>query len=96
MLPLVKLFTTQTDKQIKVYDMTVGLMADISSDPTLDTNENIVLECTDLDLAGYRELRKHEAEEICNIVIRLTYPEQFNEDGTVRKPEPETDDKKKA
>ena len=95
MLPVVQIFTTSTNKQVKVYDMTVGLMADIAEDSTLDTNENIVMACTDLTPDDYRELRKHEAEEICNIVVRLTYPDQFNEDGSVKE-HTESDGKKKA
>jgi hypothetical protein len=95
MLPVVRNFTTPvSNKQIKIYDMTVGLIADIASDATLDTNENIVMSCTNLTIDEYRELRKHEAEEICNIVIQLTYPDQFNEDGTIKTDEVDSSKKK--
>ena len=97
MLKTVKTYTSGAGDKIKCYDMTIGLIDAISEDPDLDTPLNVILDATDLDEAGYKKLRRSDTKNIYDLIIQLTYPELFNEDGSAKDRSGEDeDDKKKA
>lgn len=96
MLKTIETYTLSSGKKIKCYDMTMGLIDAIAEDNENDTPLNVILDATDLNEEQYAKLRRSDTKGIYDTVIRLTYPELFNEDGSQKEIQDEENDKKKA
>ena len=98
MLGVMKKVTLRNGKEVEVYDLTLGFMADVEGGVTVDTVENIILNSTDLTIEQIQELRKSEATEIVGTALQLTYPELYDENGNHIKQDTDdtSDDKKKV
>lgn len=83
--------------ELVVYDLSVGHIASVESGEVEDTITNIVLDATNLTLEELGSYRKGDLDIIANASLKLTYPEAYNEDGSLREIESTTDnvDKKK-
>jgi hypothetical protein len=80
MLPEVK--TVETSKgKVRIYDLTLGYIAGIESGTVDDTAFNTVIDGTDLNEESIMEFRSSDIELLSKEILRLTYPEAFDENG---------------
>jgi len=66
---------------VKVYDLTIGYMSDIQRGIVDDTELNAVLNGTDLTEETIRDYRASDIAILSDAIMRLTYPEAYDEDG---------------
>ena len=85
------------DKDIKCMDLTYGYLLEISQTNS-ETKHGTVANGTGLSEDEVMALRVSEVEELYQAIMRLTYPNLYNEDGTPKPlpKEDEEDSKKKA
>jgi len=84
-------------KTIVCMDLTFGYLMDIESGAIEDSMLNAVENGTNLDEEDIKSLRKNEVEKIYNVIMKLTYPQLFDEDGNRKEIEEEEEvSKKKA
>ncbi len=82
-------------KPIICQDLTYGFLLGVEDGTIEDNKQNVVENGTGLDMEMILSLRRHQIEEIYAIIIRLTYPELYNEDGTPKEIEDEKPSKGK-
>lgn len=78
--------------ELVVYDLSVGHIASVESGETPDTITNIVLDSTNLTIEELSSYRKGDLDIIADASLKLTYPEAYNEDGSLREIDKLTDD----
>lgn len=79
--------------QVKVLELTLGFILDLESGLVEDNEINVIKNATSLDDDAIRELRRSEVSEIFKTAMMLTYPDAYNEDGTLKQlPESDLDD----
>lgn len=77
-------------------DMTFGYIVGIENGTISDTIENAVLNGTNLTQEEVHGLRKREVELLYSTILRLTYPEIYDEDGNMKSlPKSDNEDSKK-
>ena len=93
MLPVIKEVESSIGK-IKLYDLTFGFITRVEAKEELSKAE-FIENGSNLDIESIYKLRRNEVETFYNEILKLTYPELFNEDGSEKELE-DTEDKKKA
>jgi len=91
--------TVSSGAKIKCYDLTFGLICDIESGKITETDMLVLEDATDLSADEIRALRKSDVDKLHSTIMKLTYPELYDEDGNLKSlPDvgDESDDKKKA
>ncbi len=86
------------EKKILCYDFTFGYMLGLQDGTVEDTIENGVVNGTDLSMDEVLELRASQVNELFQVILKLSYPSAYDEDGNLKK-EPEDvdgDNKKKV
>lgn len=90
----------KTDAKTKVIcqSLTFGYMYDIEQGIVEENIMGAVLDGTDLTLEKLRALTRVQVNEIWEVVKKETYPELYNEDGSMREMDDVLgeDDKKKV
>lgn len=84
--------------EIVVYDLTVQYLEDLENELIEDNAYNAIVNGSDLTLEEVKQLRRGDIPLLAHAIMKLTYPESYNEDGTLKElPKDETpDDKKKV
>lgn len=96
---MVEKYTTDTNEEIICQDLTYGFLLGIQEGSIEETKHDVVMNGTGLSKEELYEYRSSEVTDMYNIVIRLTYPDLFDENGNqlpVEEDVDEVDDKKKA
>lgn len=84
------------NKEVVCMDMTFGYIVGIENGTISDTIENAVLNGTNLTQEEVHGLRKREVELLYSTILRLTYPEIYDEDGNMKSlPKSDNEDSKK-
>lgn len=84
------------NKEVICMDMTFGYIVGIENGTISDTIENAVLNGTNLTQEEVHGLRKREVELLYSTILRLTYPEIYDEDGNMKSlPKSDNEDSKK-
>lgn len=79
--------------EVKVFELTLGFIQDLENGVVEDNEINVIKNATELDDEGIRNLRRSEAGEIFETVMRLTYPDAYDEEGNIKvRPESDEDD----
>ena len=89
---------TINDKKVICKDLKYGYILKLETGEVTETKHDVIANGTDLTVEEIMELRKGEVEELYTAVSRLTYPQYYNEDGTIKEFENTEDgeeDKKK-
>lgn len=76
--------TLSTGKKITYFDLTLGIMDKLEQDSEFDTLQNIIACGTELKQDEIGTLRRTDAVMLYNAILRLTYPDAYNEDGTLK------------
>jgi len=84
MFPNVKELELSTGKKVKYFDLTLGDMDRLEADADFDTVKNIILAGTELKEDTVDSLRRADAQKLYDAIIRITYPEMYNEDGSLK------------
>jgi len=96
MFPNVKYLELSNGQKVKYFDLTIGDLDRLETDPEFDTLKNIIMAGTELSEEEVNKLRRTDAQKLYDAIIRATYPEMYNEDGTLKKEiEEAINDKKK-
>jgi len=99
MIPNVKIVKL-SDREVKCYDLTYGYMVGVESGSITETMLGVVEDGTDLSEDEVLSLRRSEVQEVYNTILQLTYPNLYNEDGTLKEidsgEQSQEEDKKKA
>lgn len=77
-------------------DLTYGYVVGVEDGSIEDTKINAIIDSTGQSEEYIFKLRKHQVDDIFNIIIKLTYPELHNEDGTRIEVVEEDEGKKKV
>lgn len=84
------------NKEVVCMDMTFGYIIGIENGTISDTIENAVLNGTNLTQEEVHGLRRGEVELLYSTILRLTYPEIYDEDGNMKSlPKSDKEDSKK-
>ncbi len=84
MFPNVKYLELSTGKKVKYFDLTLELMDKIDRDSSNDTLSAVISCGTELSEDEIGTLRRYDANSLYDAILRVTYPELFNEDGTLK------------
>ncbi len=86
------------DVEVLCMDLTYGYMIGIEDGTVEDTPINAVLDATEFtSIDDLKPFRGSEIEILLQTILRLTYPQAYNDDGTIKElPNVEEDSKKKA
>jgi len=90
-----KIQTSLKKEPIICMALTFGYLLDIENDLVDESKIGIVLDGTNLNEAEIRSLRVPEVNKIIDAIKKETYPELYNEDGTMKELD-SSDDKKKV
>jgi hypothetical protein len=97
MIEVVKDVTLGNGETVRCYDMTHGFRVGVESGKIEDTYANIVKDGTELSDEDIDKLRVSALSELANVILQLTYPDAYDEDGNLKTlPEPSKDNKKKV
>ena len=97
MIEVVKDVTLGNGETVRCYDMTHGFRVGVESGKIEDTYANIVKDGTELSDEEIDKLRVSALSELVNVILQLTYPDAYDEDGNLKTlPEPSKDNKKKV
>jgi hypothetical protein len=97
MVEVVKDVTLGNGETVRCYDMTHGFRVGVESGKIEDTYANIVKDGTELSDEEIDKLRVSALSELANVILQLTYPDAYDEDGNLKTlPEPSKDNKKKV
>jgi len=92
----IKIQTLLKKEPVICQALTFGYLLDIENDIVEESKIGIILDGTDLNEAEIRNLRVPEVNKIVDAIKRETYPELYNEDGTLKEFEASNNDKKKV
>jgi len=84
MFPNVQELELSTREKVKYFDLTLGDMDKLEADAEFDTLKNIILAGTELKEDEVDSLRRADAQKLYDAIIRATYPEMYNEDGSIK------------
>ncbi len=79
---MVKIYKVDGLDDIVCQDLTYGFLVKVETGEISDTKINVILDGTDLNEDAIMGLRKHQVDELFEIIMQLTYPELYNEDGS--------------
>jgi len=91
-----KIQTSLKDDPIICQALTFGYLLDIENELVEESKIGIILDGTDLNEAEIRSLRVPEVTKLINAIKKETYPELYNDDGTMKEFNDSLDDKKKV
>ena len=94
MLPISKEVEISLGKVV-LYDLTFGMVTKIEENIGISKSD-IILDASNITVDNINKLRRSEVEYLYEEIIKLTYPELFNNDGTKKEIENTEDDKKKV
>lgn len=87
-------------RKVKCYDLTYGYLLDVESGKVVETKHSAIVNATELSEDEVKALRTSEVNALYDVVLRLTYPHLFDEDGKMKEipqtDEGDEDDKKKV
>jgi len=83
------------DKEIKCMDLTYGYLISLN-EGNPETRHGTVANGTDLTEDDVMKLRVGEVDVLYQAIMRLTYPNMYDEDGNEKKLPDEEEDKKKV
>lgn len=83
-------------QEITYFDLKLKTMDRIENDEGYDTALNIIGEGTELTEEQIKDLRRADVKRLYEAIIRITYPELFNEDGTPKVLDKKEEVKKKV
>jgi hypothetical protein len=96
MIEVVKDVTLGNGDVVRCYDMTHGFRVGVESGKIDDTYANIVKDGTDLSDEDIDKLRVSSLNALASEILRLTYPDAYDEDGNLRSlPDTDKDNSKK-
>ena len=86
--------------EIKCYDLHYFYLKGCTSGDIIETKEGIVEDATDLSMDEVMLLRGHQIDRLYAVIVRLTYPDLFDENGeripATLEDAPDSDSPKKA
>jgi len=91
-----KIQTSLKKEAVQCYPLTFGYMLDIEDEIIDETKLGVLMDGTNLNEAEIRELKLPETNLLIDAIKKETYPELYNEDGTLKLDVDEDDDKKKV
>jgi hypothetical protein len=73
------------DKKVTCKDLTYGFIVGLTNGALKESAEAVIENGTDLTLDEVMALRNWEVEALYLAVSQLTYPQYYNEDGSMKK-----------
>ena len=84
------------NKEVLCMDLTYGYLVGLANGTIEDTIVNAIYNATELTEDDVLALRNHELDVLFQAIMQLTYPQSYNEDGTLKELPDEDEGKKKA
>lgn len=95
----VKTVTLSDDTKVVCYDLHYSYLFGVENGEIIETKHGIVEDGTDMNEDEVMKLRNSDMNLLHDTIVRLTYPQLYNEDGSPKEipvDEDDGDTKKKA
>ncbi len=95
---MVERYKVEGSEDIVCQDLTYGFLVGVENGTILDTKVNVIVDGASMVEEDVLNLRKHQVHAVFDIIMRLTYPELYDENGKrieIGDPEEDTVSKKK-